>query len=215
MNMTKSLLAAVALAAAASAQGQVFNTIGGTFSGTSLPNGLIGTTFQITSTLDVDSLAFVDAGGDGLGGSVTVGIYKASPFNAIPNGSAFFNATPEVSTTITGNGTALSGNYVWKSVATTTLAPGYYGLLITSPALSGDNFGDAHLSDSVPTYATTGGVFGGIGDVSGGTFAAPTFATANRFKLVNFGFTPVPEPETYAMIAGVGLVAFGLWRRRQ
>jgi hypothetical protein len=38
---------------------------------------------------------------------------------------------------------------------------------------------------------------------------------AHRFKLVNFGFTPVPEPETYAMIAGVGLVAFGLWRRRQ
>lgn len=216
MNMTKSLLAAVALAAAASAQGQVFNTISGPFSGTSLPNGLLGTTFQVTSTLDVDSLAFVDAGADGLLGSVTVGIYKASPFNAIPNGSAFFNATPEVSTTITGSGTALAGNYVWQSIATTTLAPGYYGLLITSPALqAGDNFGDAHLGDSIPTYATTGGVFGGIGDIAGGTFAAPTFATANRFKLVNFGFTPVPEPETYAMIAGVGLVAFGLWRRRQ
>jgi PEP-CTERM motif len=27
--------------------------------------------------------------------------------------------------------------------------------------------------------------------------------------------SPVPEPETYAMIAGIGLVGFGLWRRRQ
>jgi hypothetical protein len=26
-------------------------------------------------------------------------------------------------------------------------------------------------------------------------------------------FVPVPEPETYALVAGVGLVGFGLWRR--
>lgn len=31
----------------------------------------------------------------------------------------------------------------------------------------------------------------------------------------NFQYTVVPEPETYAMIAGLGLVGFGLWRRRQ
>lgn len=27
-------------------------------------------------------------------------------------------------------------------------------------------------------------------------------------------FTPVPEPETYAAVAALGLVGFGLWRRR-
>lgn len=30
-----------------------------------------------------------------------------------------------------------------------------------------------------------------------------------------FHFTPVPEPETYAMIAGLALIGFGLWRRSQ
>lgn len=36
-----------------------------------------------------------------------------------------------------------------------------------------------------------------------------------RWKSVNFSYTPVPEPETYAMVAGAALVGFGLWRRRQ
>lgn len=36
-----------------------------------------------------------------------------------------------------------------------------------------------------------------------------------RWKSVNFIYTPVPEPETYAMVAGAALVGFGLWRRRQ
>jgi len=30
----------------------------------------------------------------------------------------------------------------------------------------------------------------------------------------NVVVSPVPEPETYAAVAALGLVGFGLWRRR-
>lgn len=47
-------------------------------------------------------------------------------------------------------------------------------------------------------------------DVSGGGFR-------DEFALDDIVITaigvPVPEPETYALVAGVGLVGFGLWRR--
>jgi hypothetical protein len=218
MNKTKTLLAAVALAvAAASAQAAVFNTVSGNFSGTSLPSGNIGSMFQVTSSVTVNSLAFVDADGGGLTGSVTLGIYKYLPFGTAPTVGTSFDTVPDVSATISGVGTALGGNYVWQSVAPTVLTPGYYGLLIASSALgSGDNFGDNNLGDSIPTFPNVGGVVAFGGDIAGGTLGGtPNYSTAYRFKLVNFDFTPVPEPETYAMIAGVGLVAFGLWRRRQ
>lgn len=49
--------------------------------------------------------------------------------------------------------------------------------------------------------------------------AAPpgTVATTGTDRVDNFSvsgtFAPVPEPETYALIAGVGLAGFALWRR--
>lgn len=218
MNKTKSILAAVALAAAAaSAQAAVFNTIGGTFSGTTLPAGNIGSMFQVTSSITVNSLAFVDADGGGLNGSVTLGIYKYLPFGTAPIAvGSVFDTTPDVSATITGNGDlGLAGNYAWQSVTPTVLTPGYYGLLIASGG-TGNNFGDTTLGDSAPVFTSGLGVNAFGGDVLGGVLGGvPLFATSYNLKLVNFDFTPVPEPETYAMIAGVGLVAFGLWRRRQ
>jgi hypothetical protein len=216
MNMTKSLLAAVALAAAAAAQGQVFNTISGPFSGTALPTGINGTMFYVSSPVTVNSLAFVDSGTAGLGGSADVGIYS---YVGTPN-TGNFGASALVSATIT-SASAPSANYAWENVAPTLLAPGFYGILVTSSSLSGDNFGDTTAgADGVPVFTGAPVASGAanstfIADVVGGSLALPTHAGAHRFKLVNFGFTPVPEPETYAMIAGVGLVAFGLWRRRQ
>ena len=220
MNKTKSLLAAVAVAAAAaSAQGQVFNTISGSFSGTLALSQPVGTLFYVSSPVTINSLSFVDSGNDGLAGSATVGIYQ---YIGTPN-SGSINASAAVSASIT-SASPFANNYATESVASTVLGVGYYALLATSVNLVGaDAYGDnTQGADSLPTFTgvpvATGLVNNNslfIADIVGGTFAAPIAAGGHRFKVVNFGFTPVPEPETYAMIAGVGLVAFGLWRRRQ
>lgn len=219
MNKTKSFLAAVAIAAAAvSAQAAVFNTISGSFSAPSLPTGLNGTLFYVSSPVDVTSLSFVDSGNNGLGGSATVGIYS---YIGTPN-SGSINGTAIVSASIT-SASPFASNYATETVATTQLTPGYYALLATSVSLAGGDFvGDTTINgaDGVPSFTgapvATGAVNSlFISDIVGGSFGTPVHAGGHRYKLVNFGFTPVPEPETYAMIAGVGLVAFGLWRRRQ
>jgi hypothetical protein len=50
---------------------------------------------------------------------------------------------------------------------------------------------------------------------SGPVFDLPSGYTANAlsYGIVDNIFTPVPEPEHYAALAGAGLLAFGLWRR--
>lgn len=218
MNKTSRTLSFVGVfAAAAIGQAATFNTITGPFSAGAgdIPFGpSVGHIFEVTGAgINVTDLAFVNSSGTGLnaGSSATVGIYT---YTGGYVGS--FGASPVVSANIT-SASAASGNYAWESVGSTYLAPGFYGILASSITLAGgDSVGSAFLGDSLPTFNSGNNVNGGplLGDAVGGTLSTPSIDN-RRFKLVNFEFTPVPEPETYAMIAGLGLVGFGLWRRRQ
>ena len=38
--------------------------------------------------------------------------------------------------------------------------------------------------------------------------------STSQFRIATADFTAVPEPSTYALVAGVGMIGFGLWRRR-
>jgi hypothetical protein len=218
MNKSKTLLVTAALAAlTATTHAASFNVISGPFTGTSLPGGpSVGHRFDVTGPgIFVNSLAFVSSSGAALnaGTSATVGIYSYT----LPLYDGTFSASPLASATITSS-SSVSGFYAWETLgAPVYLAPGSYGILATSVTLAGgDSFGNVFGGDGLPTFTSGEGVIATpeLGDAVGGPLNDPSIA-GRRFKLANFEFTPVPEPETYAMIAGLGLVGFGLWRKRQ
>lgn len=75
---------------------------------------------------------------------------------------------------------------------------------------------DAATDTVVATMTDAGSVHFGTFAVGPGVYYLATdgspFSTASiEYKSENF--TLVPEPGTYAMLAGLGLVGFGLWRR--
>jgi len=207
-NMNKSILAVAAIALAAfSTQAQVFNTISGPFTGGAV-SSQFGHIFTVGAVpLNVTSLGFVSSSGGALdaGTSVTVSIYN---YVGAPN---FGSLGSLVTSANIGSGSAVLNNYAWESAAG-FLASGNYAIVAEGLTLGGsDAIGDNSLGDGTPDFSPSSAF---VTD-SGVDWIISGVHDSTRWKAVNFAFTPVPEPETYAMVAGLGLVAFGLWRRRQ
>jgi len=220
MNKSKTLLFGAAITAmTAATQAVTFNTVTGPFSGGigAIPGGpSVGHRFDVSGPgIFVNALAFVSSNNGLLdpGTSAQVGIYSYS--GPLYDGS--FSASPIASATINSS-SPVAGFYAWTSLGSAVYLPaGQYGILVSSVTLGGtDQIGSNLLGDGVPTFTSGQGVVATalLGDAVGGPLADPSIDN-RRFKIANFDFTPVPEPETYAMIAGLGLVGFGLWRKRQ
>jgi hypothetical protein len=220
MNKSKTLLFSAAITAITVAtQAVTFNTVTVPFSGGAgaIPGGAsVGHRFDVEGPgIFVNALAFVSSSNNPLnaGTSAQVGIFSY----AGPLYSGSFTAIPAATATINSS-SSVSGFYAWQNLASPVYLPaGQYGILVSSVTLGGtDGVGSAFLGDGLPTFTSGQGVVATpiLGDAVGGSLASPSI-DLRRFKIANFDFTPVPEPETYAMIAGLGLVGFGLWRKRQ
>jgi hypothetical protein len=221
MNKTKTLLVSAAITAmTVSSYAVSFNTVSGPFSGTStaIPGGpSVGHRFDVTGPgIWVSSLAFVSSGTSLTPGtSAQIGIYSYSG----PDYTGSFSPSPVTGASATITSTSIvTANYAWETLGAPVYLPaGRYGLLATSVTLAGsDRVGNAFLGDGLPVFTSGFNVVATplLGDAVGGPLSTPSIDN-RRFKIANFEFTPVPEPETYAMIAGLGLVGFGLWRKRQ
>jgi len=204
-SMTKGLLAVALLAGAQTVSyATIFNTNpddnGNSIFGNQLDK--VGTMFTVTSGIYVSDVGLFDELGDGsLIGSTTLTLIKSTSGTSNP-----FGAVTTVGSWSVSSG-ASSGGYIYTTTGGANLGAGLY-VLYANAAGNLNVLGDNQNGDSVPTHSNIGLNF--ESDVA----AFGTVGIGTRFKAVNFQYV-VPEPETYAMVAGVGLVAFGLWRRRQ
>ena len=120
-----------------------------------------------------------------------LGIYNFYTPTVSPSAPAELRMGPSLgSSVLVGN---LNGSV-------TTVSKGYFGATVTEVALAGLN----------TSFAATPGQYW---IVVKGLYGAPG-TPGNPTDILSGTFTVVPEPETYAAAAALGLVGFGLWRRR-
>lgn len=205
---TSAYLSAIALAALVhSAQGQVFFATAAGSGGSwydDPPENVHtqGVRFEVTGGgVLVSSLGAYDYLGDGIVGSLTVSLW---------------DSVGQLATTTVTSASALNGNFAYTAIAPVALSAGTYFIGVTGFTAT-DRFGEVN-ADGPVTYSTGNNVAREF-DIRGAGADLNLLALGgnpdNSFKVASFAFTPVPEPETYAMVAGLGLVGFGLWRRRQ
>jgi len=205
MKLVKTLVAAAAVAASLGANAAVTGALGGgfgtflTLSGSGAPNsggtlsGAVSGTIVGGSVLAADSPPFADDVAPG-SNYLTAGPVAGSPATLTFSGAgvdyiSFLWGSPDMFNSLTVNSTGSAGQVFTASSL---------GFPVTN--------GDQSFNQSVQFTALAGSKITSL------VFAS----TDNAFESANFSITPIPEPETYAlMMAGLGVMGFVARRRRK
>jgi MYXO-CTERM domain-containing protein len=145
-----------------------------------------------------------------------------SPVATLPNtvnASGTFSGTYNY----TSGALTISGSTFYTTYTGTSMIPvGLTGGAVTPGPASLSVAGSSTSSFQIPLILTGGNTvfsnlrvqtFSGTGSAAFNVQQTITLNDGNGAVLTGT-FTPVPEPETYAAVAALGLVGFGLWRRR-
>ena len=196
------LLSAVAvLALAGSTQAAVFATSSASTSvGPTSPGQHVGHLFTVgASPLSVTHLGGFDAAAVGGTGLVNVNLWNSSGA-IVASVQVTYDGSDDYSFAALGSPVVLSAGQQY-----------FVGVGGPNGAFAGAE--GATFAGSPTDYTVTNDVFYPNGQTP--VIGLGSDLPAGFYASGNFQYTVVPEPETYAMIAGLGLVGFGLWRRRQ
>lgn len=208
MNKKNLFLAAVALSASTQLGAATFITVS---SQTADANPSAGYAFLFNaktgSAQSVDSLAVYVPAGSASGETLVVSLWNASGVIAT---STFSPLTAN-----SGDGFAYSA----PSVPVTLVPGAKYALTVSgyTSSLVGYAFGSPFVTPSFNAAIGTApyDISGFTGFNSNPVLAGfPNANSPAQFTFASLATSPVPEPETYAMMAGLGLLGFGLYRRQ-
>ena len=205
MKLVKTLVTTAAILASLGANAAVTGALGGgfgsfaTLSGPGTPNsggtlsGAVSATIVGGSVLAADSPPFADDVAPG-SNYLTAGPVAGSPATLTFSGAgvdyvSFLWGSPDLFNSLTVNSTGSAGQ---------VFTANSLGFPVTN--------GDQSFNQSVQFTALAGAKITSL------VFSS----TDNAFESANFSITPIPEPETYAlMMAGLGVVGFVARRRRK
>ncbi len=205
MKLVKTLVATAAVLASLGANAAVTGALGGgfgsfaTLSGPGTPNsggtlsGAVSATIVGGSVLAADSPPFADDVAPG-SNYLTAGPVAGSPATLTFSGAgvdyvSFLWGSPDLFNSLTVNSTGSAGQ---------VFTANSLGFPVTN--------GDQSFNQSVQFTALAGAKITSL------VFSS----TDNAFVSANFSITPIPEPETYAlMMAGLGVMGFVARRRRK
>ncbi|HTI71565.1 MAG TPA: PEP-CTERM sorting domain-containing protein [Candidatus Limnocylindria bacterium] len=179
---------------------------------TSVSPGSAALVFKVTADISITAVsAFADGGS--LAGAVSVQIRDYN--NNLLGGTTITTGSPIV-------------NSVWATESLgspITLTPGTYSIsgfgsyTFDFGASTHATYAGAGAVSAYDSYYPTGSPSQSVIIGNSGTPSAPAFGAGwtalgdPKMRAVNFDFTVVPEPSTYALVGGLALVGFGLWRR--
>jgi hypothetical protein len=126
------------------------DTLNGSTSTATLGNqsfaGRLGMRFTVNHAITVTRLGAYDSGGDGILGSITVGIVDASGTTVVPT------------ITMTGSGDVIEGNFRMRVVPSVTLAPGQYTVVSYGYTAADPNYNSTFPLNFLATLNNYGGI---------------------------------------------------------